>query len=259
MNAIKFAPEGGKIGLEVNFAPDHDMVEFIVSDSGIGISRKNMKKLFKPFVQVDGSLSRKYGGTGLGLALVYRLVEMHGGSVKVESVEGQYSRFTVMLPWHPDNSELKKEYNIGASSESYISVSHARRARILMADDNRDNIETVAGYLKAKQYDVSFAYDGADAVTRACNENPDLILMDIQMPVMDGLEAIRQIRNTEYGMRNKYLKSEIKRVPIIALTALAMPGDREKCLEAGADEYLSKPVGFKLLIEMIEKLLGREA
>ncbi|MDM8535562.1 ATP-binding protein [Desulfobacterales bacterium HSG17] len=112
INAVKFTPDGGKIGLEANCEPDRNIVEFSVWDTGRGISKKNMKKLFKPFVQLDGSFTREHDGSGLGLALVYKLTEMHGGSVNVESEEGRYSRFAVRLPWQPDK-ELQGFENSG--------------------------------------------------------------------------------------------------------------------------------------------------
>ncbi|MDM8535559.1 two-component regulator propeller domain-containing protein [Desulfobacterales bacterium HSG17] len=256
MNAVKFTPEGGKIGLEVNCEPEQDMMEFAVWDTGIGISKKNIKKMFQPFVQIDGSFTREQGGTGLGLALVSKLAELHGGSVKVESEEGRHSRFSVKLPWHPEEAEndknlqsLKNDKNLQSFKNPGILV---KRARILMADDNIANIETIAAYLSAKSYEVFITYDGAEALKQTIKEKPDLILMDIQMPVMDGLEAIRSIRKWE---KNENHEAGAERMPIIALTALAMPGDREQCIEAGADHYMSKPVRLKELNKMIENML----
>jgi|GEM_PF-1672148 len=245
-NAVKFTPERGKIALEVNGIPGQDMVEFAVRDTGMGISREDMKKLFKPFVQLDGGLSREHEGTGLGLVMVSRLAEMHGGSVKVESEEGRYSRFAIMLPWHP-GEDLRGFENLAGLDKNENS---GGLARILMADDNMANIETVADYLRAKSYSVLLAYDGSEAVALTIEKKPELIIMDIQMPVMDGLEAIKAIRK-----REKEEDSGTRRVPVIALTALAMPGDREKCIEAGADEYMSKPVELKKLAATIETLI----
>ncbi|MDM8535565.1 response regulator [Desulfobacterales bacterium HSG17] len=253
MNAVKFTPEHGKIGFEVNCKPELEIVEFAVWDTGIGISEKDMKKLFKPFVQLDGSLTRKNDGTGLGLALVFKLADLHGGSVKVESEEDKCSRFSLMLPWHPDINlpgiEYQKDKETNKNKQTQEKYGNAaKHAKILMADDNISNIKTITDYLEAKSYDVMLAHDGSEAVKLAIKEKPDLILMDIQMPVMDGLEAIREIRKWE-ETGNIQIK-----IPIIALTALAMSGDREQCLEAGANEYMSKPVRLKDLIEMIDKL-----
>ncbi|MDM8554740.1 PAS domain S-box protein [Desulfococcaceae bacterium HSG7] len=263
MNAVKFTSDNGKIGLEADYAPHLNMVEFAVRDTGIGISEENMKKLFKPFVQIDGSFTRQHEGTGLGLVMVSKLAEMHGGSVAVESEEGKFSIFTVRLPHHPDEDPVNGKDLRGVEHQKGIApqlpeslIEHKHRARILMADDNMENIETVADYLKAKGYDVSLAYNGFQAVQMTFEEKPDLILMDIQMPVMDGLKAIKEIRSREIELRSQAPKSESKRIPIIALTALAMPGDKEKCLEIGADEYISKPAGLKMLAGMIEELIG---
>ncbi|MDM8549705.1 response regulator [Desulfobacterales bacterium HSG2] len=257
MNAVKFTPKRGEISLEVTCVPERDTVEFAVRDTGVGISRENMEKLFKPFVQLDGGLSREHEGTGLGLVMVSKLAEMHGGSVSVESEEGKYSRFTIMLPWYPEEEEEEKEdlrgfENLVGLDKVGLDVGLDKgTARILMADDNMANIETVADYLKAKSYSVLLAYDGSEAVALTIEKKPDLILMDIQMPGMNGLEAIKAIRKLE-----KDEGSGIRRTPIIALTALAMPGDREQCIEAGADKYMSKPVGLKQLSGMIEELLA---
>jgi len=260
MNAVKFTPEGGKVGLDVNCDPHRNKIEFTVWDTGIGIPDEDIDKLFTPFVQLDGSFTRAHKGTGLGLALVYKLTELHGGSVTVVSEAGKYSRFTVALPageaFESAGSDIRsfgQAFEVPKPSK----VLPQRRTRILMADDNMANIETVADYLEAKSYDVLLAYDGSEALRLAAEKNPGLILMDIQMPVMDGLSAIKAIRNWK-DPENPEAESEIRTIPIIALTALtalAMPGDREKCLEAGADEYMSKPVGLKKLIETIEGLI----
>ncbi|MDM8554729.1 response regulator [Desulfococcaceae bacterium HSG7] len=262
MNAVKFTPEGGKVGLEVEGIPEQGLAKFTVWDTGMGISQENIQKLFKPFVQVDGSYTRQHEGTGLGLALVYNLAEMHGGSVSVESEAGEYSRFMIMLPWQPDENLVNgkapqdSENIADITPQPSEALTNSPQAKILMADDNKDNLETVGGYLKAIHYDLLIAYDGAEAVELTFEKRPDLILMDIQMPVMDGLEAIKEIRNWEIELRKQNPQSEIKRIPIIALTALAMPGDKEKCLEIGADEYISKPVGLKKLAELIKKFIA---
>ncbi len=255
-NAVKFTPEHGEIRLEVNWTPHLNRVEFSVLDTGIGISKENMNKLFKPFVQVNGSFARDHGGTGLGLALVSKLIEMHGGSVKVESEEGKFSRFTINLPHYPDNDPQGFEQPDPSVKPIENLMDHKHRIRVLIADDNIENIETVSDYLKARKYDISLAYDGIQAVEMTFKVKPDIILMDIQMPAMDGLEAIKKIRSRETRLNNERPKSEIKKIPIVALTALAMPGDKEKCLVAGADKYISKPAGLKMLSETIEKLTG---
>ena len=387
-NAVKFTPEGQTIGLEVKSDKENQIVHFTIWDTGIGISADDMSRLFTPFVQLDSSLARQHAGTGLGLALVSRLTEMHGGGISVESEVDKGSRFTVSLPWSeveegrgasqnitlspaadglnisslrraliiedsptaadqvaryltelkietvihpqgidaiekvvevqpdfiildillPDSSgwdvldRLKAEprtcdipvlivsvvddqHHRGRSKiaghlvkpvsrnklqaglrrivltktkatsnvEALVSEAiengfpHSKPPLILLAEDNQTNINTLSDYLTHQGYQIVVARDGVEAIERAREDHPDLILMDIQMPGLDGLEATRQIRaDTTQNMAT---------VPIIALTALSMPGDKERCLAAGANEYMSKPVSLKRLIEVIETKL----
>jgi signal transduction histidine kinase len=241
-NAVKFTPKGGKINLKVRGNAEQGMVEFIVSDTGIGIAEKDMAYLFKPFVQLDGGLNRAHEGTGLGLSLVYRLTEMHGGSISVESELGKGSRFIVSLPWQEAVMDTLPTADAPLFRPAEMPSS---AARILLVDDNLTILNTLSDYLEAKGYQVIMALDGVQAIEKAIEENPDIILMDMQMPHLDGLDATRRIR----------ADAQIAATPIIALTALAMPGDRERCLEAGVNDYLSKPVSFKKLRAAIEALL----
>ncbi len=247
-NAVKFTPSGGSIGLDVEGDIEQQVIRFIVWDTGIGIEGKDMERLFQPFVQSDGRLSREYEGTGLGLALAHRLVEMHGGSISVESQVAKGSRLTVTLPWDGGSGTPEEGEPFGAEQREVEGVEKTRKeslAKVLLTDDNEETISTIADYLEVKGYQVVVARNGAEAVDRASEERPDVILMDIQMPGMDGLEATRLIR----------ADADLSATPIIAFTALAMPGDRERCLEAGANEYLSKPVSLKKLIATIEEQL----
>ncbi|RLC62055.1 MAG: hypothetical protein DRI48_10005, partial [Chloroflexi bacterium] len=253
-NAVKFTPQGGKIGLEVAGDAAGQVVHFTVWDTGIGILQEDMERLFKPFVQLDSSLSREYTGTGLGLALVYRLTEMHGGSVAVESEEGKGSRFTVSLPWaasqepgEPQVRETREQEGEDEETTGRRRDKKRRRATVLLAEDNQPNIDAVSDCLTAEGYRVVAARNGTEAIERAQEERPDVILMDIQMPGMDGLEAIRRIR----------ANADLEAIPIVALTALAMPGDRERCLKAGANAYLSKPISLDDLLLTVEKQLNQ--
>ncbi len=377
-NAVKFTPEGGEVSLEAEADVEGEVLRLSVVDTGIGIAQENLDKLFKPFVQLDSSLSRRYAGTGLGLALVRRIVELHGGSISLESEVGKGSRFTVTLPWkdlpqreyiavergqpqgelpnipqalvvedseaaakqvarylkeqgtqvfiHPCGEgaieaalgskpdviildillpnlsgwevlvqlkanpmtqhipvlvvsvvdERSRALKLGASeyllkpfsrqqlqstlskifSESsqhlgntaLVVMPEKERALplILLAEDNEANITTMMDYLQIQNYRVSLARNGLEAVQMAKQQKPDLILMDIQMPEMDGLEATRWIR----------AEASLRSVPIIALTALAMPGDREKCLAVGATDYLNKPVSLKKLVNLIAQYIN---
>jgi signal transduction histidine kinase/ActR/RegA family two-component response regulator/PAS domain-containing protein len=246
-NAVKFTPEGGQIGLEVTGNETQEVVHFTVWDTGIGIAEEDMSGLFQPFVQIDSSLSREHEGTGLGLSLVYRLAEMHGGSVAVESEVGQGSRFTVSLPWSEESLETEEQESKKAEAGDEPPTSLPPSAPLLLlADDNEANIATLTSYLRHKGYQIVVARNGAEAIERAREMRPALILMDVQMPGMDGLEATRRL----------CADTELAAIPIIALTALAMPGDRERCLKAGANEYLSKPVSLSRLVQVIEAQLG---
>jgi len=377
-NAVKFTAPGGTIGLEVAGDAERNVVTFTVWDTGIGIAPDDLVRLFQPFVQLDSRLARQYEGTGLGLSLVGRMVELHGGSMTVTSEPNTGSRFVVALPWqapeaidsdaieaphildtqhgiavhraliiedspsaaeqltrylheldvetiaHPQGNgsvalareirpevifldillptssgwevlaqlkddpqtrdipvvivsvvdEQARAMALGAAGYLVKPITRqqiqavlgtlaapgpegdahkvapdqglgARSPLILLAEDNQANITTLADYLLVKGYQVVVARNGAEAIGRAMELHPDLILMDIQMPGMDGLEATRRIR----------ADGELADIPIIALTALAMPGDRERCLNAGANDYLSKPVSLKGLVAAIEALL----
>lgn len=240
-NAVKFTPEGGVVGLDV-VQLEQEAIQFTVWDSGIGIPPDKIEGLFQPFVQLDSSLSRQYSGTGLGLAVVQRLAELHGGGVAVESEPGQGSRFSFTIPIHRAQLQLKPESK-RSDGESQQDVS-ARTMRVLLVEDNEINRVVTQDYLVDKGYDVITALNGFEALEQARHHQPELILMDVQMPGMDGLEAIRQLRTIP----------EFVTTPIIAVTALAMPGDRERCLEAGANEYLTKPLSLKVLMQRIEAL-----
>jgi PAS domain S-box-containing protein len=386
-NAVKFTPVGGQIGLQVagerNDALPSEaaagVVHFTVWDTGIGIAPEDMQRLFQRFVQVDSSLNRLHHGTGLGLALVRHLTEMHGGGITVKSEVGKGSRFTVSLPWHtpvdsanvvellpadnkhsgrvkqvliledsartavqlanylhelgtktvihqsgkralqkavalqPDLIILDlslphgngttlltqlKSHSVTAEipvlvmrepdqSQSIkgaadILIKPVRRADfykglrscfsttpqsqrlpktmskfarrllgkeplILLAEDNESNISTITDYLRFKGYRVTIARNGFEVLTQAREKKPQLILMDIQMPGLDGLEATRRLRDS----------ADLAEIPIIALTALTMQGDRERCLKAGTNAYLSKPINFQKLEETMKALLGQ--
>lgn len=375
-NAIKFTPSGGRVQLVVGIDPVTAMVAFTVHDTGIGIAPDAMQRLFQPFTQLDSRLSRQHEGTGLGLVLVRRLAQLHGGDVTVQSTPGSGSSFTISLPHRigtvapaappaaetlqshrrtnialvvedslstteqltrylqelqmrtvihpqgasvvelatginpdvilldllmPDQSgwevlrqlkadprtkaipvilvtivdERRSGLDAGAAEylvkpisrdllqaaiantiglpdepvqaappeESTLMVSS--RTRLLLAEDNEVNLEVIRDYLQNKGYQVVVAHNGSEALEQTALHEPHLIIMDIQMPHMDGLEAIRQLRAAP-----RYAAT-----PIIALTALAMPNDRERCLAAGASAYLSKPVSLRGLATTIEQLL----
>jgi signal transduction histidine kinase/CheY-like chemotaxis protein len=251
-NAVKFTPEGGQVTLEIHANEEEDLVQLSVIDTGMGISEQDLKQLFQPFVQVDSSLNRQFEGTGLGLVLVERLTDLHGGSVHVESDVGTGSRFTINLPWGQKLIAQLELIESGGKLEPKAQTPRASapleetsgEGVVLLAEDNAANILTIGEYLEGHGYEVVKAHDGVEAIEKAQETNPQIILMDIQMPALDGLEAIRRLR----------VDPRFDSTPIIALTALAMPGDRERCLEAGASEYMSKPLSLKRLVKTINRL-----
>jgi signal transduction histidine kinase/CheY-like chemotaxis protein len=254
-NAVKFTPAGGEVGLKAFSDAETETVQFQVWDSGIGIAPKDMEQLFKPFVQLDSSLARSHEGTGLGLSLVFRLTEMHGGSVTLESEVGVGSRFTVTLPQRPFTRPQQSKELAEKDQQTYgptlrdANMSTAHDHLILLVEDNEVNIEIFAEYLQVWGYRVMVARSGSEALARAQEEIPDLILMDVQLPEMDGLTAVCQLRQT----------IALQSIPIITLTALAMQGDKDRCLAAGANVYLSKPVQLRQLVLTIEQLLAEHA
>lgn len=262
-NAVKFTPNGGQITFSVTVGYGNTwlgelqvpnqirtenlpMILFQVTDTGIGIATKDLSRLFQPFVQVDSNLNRQYEGTGLGLAMVKQVVELHGGQVTVESQLGQGSCFTVALPYEMSDSPTLDTSTELITTPVVASSENAIAPLILLAEDNEANVSNFTIYLTALNYRLIVANNGQEAIALAKSEKPDIILMDIQMPIMDGLEATRLIR----------ADADIADIPILALTALAMEGDETRCLEAGANEYLSKPVRLKQLANKIAEILA---
>ncbi len=258
-NAVKFTPDGGRITLSVTRQEREDTeddigwIDFAVTDTGMGIDNADQGKLFQPFVQLDSSLNRRHAGTGLGLALVKQIVELHGGKIHLQSKLNHGSCFTVRLPAKCllSDQETCSLVPFDALASYPLPADRVDRvvttaALILLAEDNEANISTFTSYLTAKGYRLILAENGQEAVNLAKSERPDLILMDIQMPTMDGLEAITAIRQDP----------QLAKTPIIALTALVMAGDRDRCLAIGANDYLAKPVQLRQLNLKIQELLG---
>ena len=253
-NAIKFTPEGGEIGLEVTGDSENQVIHFSVWDTGIGIPNEQLPTLFKPFVQLDSSLARRYPGTGLGLVLAQRMTELHGGSLSVGSEIDRGSRFTVSIPWHrsitsPAATETSDDNQVQSNHQLWSQKPLGAAPRILLAEDNETNIFVISGYLQKLGYEVIVTRNGVEAIDRAREEIPDIILMDIQMPEMDGLEAMRHLR----------ADAKLSTIPIIVLTALAMPGDKARCMAAGANGYITKPVSLKSLVKAIETQFSHQA
>ncbi|SFI20222.1 PAS domain S-box-containing protein [Tindallia magadiensis] len=245
-NAVKFSHSSGRIGLVVLGINPEEKIRIEVWDMGIGINKKDIDRIFEPYQQVSSSLDRHYDGSGLGLPLSKGIIDLHQGDLSIESVPGEGSIFTLHLPW---KKPLTTDPTVGTGNdETNLYYQDLQQPiRILLAEDNAANIETFQLYLESKGFIVETALTGTEAISKAISINPALILMDVHMPELDGLEAIQHLKSKEHT----------KNIPIIALTALAMPQDQEKCLTAGADYYLSKPIRLHQLYQKILETLHK--
>ncbi|MCX6678300.1 MAG: PAS domain S-box protein [Methanothrix sp.] len=260
-NAVKFTPHGEiVIRVDLDNEDEHNAtLRFSVSDTGIGIPANLQEILFTPFTQADGSTTRKYGGTGLGLAISKQLAELMGGKIGVESKEGKGSTFwfTTVFEKQPARPESAEELveNVGKgtierfAARPAISQTLKRKIRILVAEDNPVNQKVAQAMLRNMGLQADVVANGQEAVNALRIIPYDLVLMDCQMPEMDGFEATSIVR--EQG--SKALNPGI---PIIAMTALAMQGDREKCIQAGMNDFIAKPVQQRELAEMLARWLA---
>jgi signal transduction histidine kinase/ActR/RegA family two-component response regulator len=245
-NAIKFTSRGGvSVKLEADPATAHPrLLRVAVRDSGTGIAKDKQSLIFQSFSQGDNSVTRKYGGTGLGLTISKKLLRAMGGDIAVESEPDQGSCFSFHLPFtalDPAAADLPEPSVAGK-------IAPPIPLRILLAEDNAVNQRVAVRLLEKQGHEVVVAADGQRAVKALERGNFDLVLMDVQMPELSGYEAARAIRRQEAGSG--------RRLPIIAMTANAMTGDRELCLAAGMDDYLPKPVSAQSLQEMITRYTG---
>jgi CheY-like chemotaxis protein len=246
-NAVKFTVAGG-ISVRVSLAPKQDaaavgsngsaarrQIQFAVSDTGIGVPEAQRELIFQPFRQADGSVTRRFGGTGLGLAISQKLVVIMGGRMWLESAEGQGSTLFFTAPLPPGKTTAEnEERGLEAKGSSPAEPPPQQPLSILVAEDNLVNQLLMRTLIEKRGHRVTVVENGTAAVAAWRQDRFDCILMDIQMPEMDGYEATRLIRAAESGNG--------VHIPIIALTAYAMKGDREKCLQAGLDSYISKPI-----------------
>ncbi len=256
-NAVKFTDEKGRVTVSADLLSkesDKVKLQLTVEDTGIGIRSEKLSRLFASFSQVDGTTTRKFGGTGLGLAICKRLVEMMHGSIRVESKPGKGSMFTftVELGMADENAELadlpeslhqlRLTDNTGLNEAAILAdEAIGKHFTVLLVEDNEINQQVATELLEIMGIDVILAVNGREAVDMARQNRVDLVFMDIQMPEMDGYEATRIIRRIP----------ELATLPIVAMTAHAMAGDRERCIEAGMNDHISKPLIFDELYSLV--------
>ena len=251
-NAVKFTDKG-RVGIKVASRSDDTgrvLLQFMIEDTGIGISQDQLQHLFQPFTQADGSISRRYGGTGLGLVITRQLVELMGGSISIESKPGVGSSFSVTLPF-----DLQPDSRVGSDCGFSAPVRDQEETRVLpvfngvrvlLAEDNQINQQVAREILEQAGITVELAANGRLAVEALAGDQPfDLVLMDLQMPEMDGYEATRLIRE-------RYTADQL---PVIAMTAHAMTEERVKCLASGMNDHVSKPIDLRQLYETLARWL----
>jgi PAS domain S-box-containing protein len=247
-NAIKFTAAGGSVAVRVACEEKNDegvLLQFAVHDTGIGIPLEKQLQIFEAFAQADPSITRTYGGTGLGLAISHRLVSMMGGDLTVESTEGVGSTFyfTIRFPYALTSVIERSRRNEFSGEAGQPPVA---KLRVLLVEDNPVNRKLASRLLEKRGHEVIQANDGQLALSLLETESFDLVLMDMQMPRMDGLSATQAIRAREQVTG--------KHIPIIAMTAHAMVEDRNRCLEAGMDDHIAKPISTKVLYEKLTEI-----
>jgi CheY-like chemotaxis protein len=244
-NAVKFTSSGG-ITVSVQAqeqSADAVLIRISISDTGVGVSAEAREKIFQPFVQEDGSTTRMFGGTGLGLSISLRLAELMGGSITVESTPGVGSCFELAIPFGVARTAVP---DVPADGHQPF-MNDGPSLRILFVEDTPTNISFGMALLKKLGHDAVLAENGKECLTALEKGAFDLVLMDIQMPVMNGEEALRQIRQKEQGGS--------VRQPVIALTAFSLRGEKERFLADGFDGYVSKPLLVEALIEEIKRVM----
>jgi CheY-like chemotaxis protein len=256
-NAVKFTDAGTVVVTITRDAPpapdeaDFDLT-FTVADTGIGIPDEKQTLVFDAFAQADGSMSRKYGGTGLGLSISARLVSLMGGTIGLTSEQRQGSTFSFTLRVgtnaHDSAAAVAAPTVMTAGASLFVDAALPARLRVLIAEDNLVNQKVIAGLLARRGQDTVLVATGREAFEAWRRESFDAIFMDVQMPDMDGFEATAAIREAE--------RATDTHIPIVAMTAHAMSGDRERCLAAGMDDYVAKPISVKeidrILLQIVQ-------
>jgi signal transduction histidine kinase/CheY-like chemotaxis protein len=251
-NAVKFTPIKGKIRLSIDLDRDDDSFYYLkmtIKDSGIGIATDKIDTIFEPFTQVSDDNARKYGGTGLGLTIIKKIINMMNGQISVKSKPDLGAKFTIDIPFAKETSYVVNEKLLKAKSKTNVTTFDNKKIKVLLAEDNPINQLLLQKVLSRFNFDCFTVENGSLAVDAVISKDFDIILMDIMMPVMDGYEATAIIRN---------LPDEQKRsIPIIALTAIVTGPIMELCSAAGIDKYLSKPFDSEELHNTILKLVHK--
>ena len=253
-NALKFT-EQGFVNIMASYEEDEageEWTVFEVIDSGIGIDEDRVETIFNKFIQADSSVTREYGGTGLGLSISKGLVEMMDGRITVTSKKGLGSKFTVKLPLEceeDDTQPTTREQKLQAQMEVFDAS--MKKKKILLVEDYEGNVVVAMHFLQNSGYEVVIANNGKEALEKLERENFDLIIMDVQMPIMDGLTATRIIKE-------RMRKGDFQKTPIIGMTANALKEDREKCFDAGMDDYIPKPLDLKKVAGKITDIINKK-
>jgi len=248
-NAIKFTPQGGQVGLHVSTGDALETIQFKVWDTGPGINSAHGKSIFKPFVQADGNSARTQPGTGLGLAIARHLARLHEGEITLQQFDGPGATFSVSLPIGEDLDEPAFDFRATGSwnlppSEEPVEETSSSIQRVLIAEDTDTNYQHLHDMLVSLGYEVKRAVDGQEAIDLCASLHPDLVLMDIDMPYVNGLDAIRVIREQPVN----------ENLPIIAVTAMSGVAEEQACLRAGANGFLSKPYPLRDLMMLMQQV-----
>lgn len=247
-NSVKFTSTGG-VAIRVRPGSDPAHLVFEVSDTGIGISDKDLNKLFQPFSQVDNTDNRKYSGTGLGLSICKKLVEIMGGRIAVQSSVGAGSLFSFSIPLEPvETARAAAPAPVQATLRFPVTYG-AKAGRVLVVEDNVVNQRVAVRFIEKLGYTVDVAQNGVEALDAVASRSYAIVFMDCQMPVMNGFDATAEIRRRERGAR----------IPIIALTARALKEDEQKCFDAGMDDFIPKPIDVRMLSKKLEEWVPEPA
>lgn len=224
---------------------DTNQIAISVSDQGIGIAKEDHERIFNPFFQVDNELSRSYEGSGIGLSLARELVELHGGTIEVQSELGQGTTMNVLLPIHTLRDKNRQSVKKTVQTKLPLQSNNENHYKLLVAEDNLTTIDLMQTFLHSEGYQLTIATDGLEAIEIVKNTTPDVILLDLHLSKMDGFTVIKKIRKMSNHLNT----------PILVISAVAFEEEIERCLNLGANAFLQKPFSLTNLIEHIQKLI----